>query len=42
MIAARNALMEGVSTMDIRYGQLLTLAVAIPSGIVLKLLLLLI
>ena len=42
MIAARSALMEGVSAKDIQYGQLLTLAVAIPCGLVVRLLLLLI
>jgi len=40
MMAVRIALMEGVSAGDVQYGQLLTLAVALPCGIVLRLLLL--
>jgi hypothetical protein len=42
IIAAQIALMEGVSAEDIQYGQLLTLAVALPCGIAIRLLLLLI
>jgi hypothetical protein len=40
MIAVRIALMEGVSASEVQFGQLLTLAAALPCGIVIKLLLL--
>jgi hypothetical protein len=39
MMAIHLALMEGVSDEEIQYGQLLTLAIALPFGIVLGLLL---
>jgi len=39
MIAVRIALMQGVRAREVQYGQLKTLAAALPCGIIIRLLL---